>query len=70
MTKAVLSPKFQIVIPKEVRRKLGLKPGQQLAVTEKDGRIELTPVLTPAQIVGFLKSDKPLVFQREPDREL
>ena len=70
MTTALLSPKFQIVIPKEIRRKLALKPGQRISVTEKDGHIELTPVLTPEQIVGFLKSDKPLEFEREPDREL
>jgi AbrB family looped-hinge helix DNA binding protein len=70
MTTALLSPKFQIVIPKEIRRKLALKPGQRISVTEKDGHIELTPVLTPEQIVGFLKSDKPLEFERERDREL
>lgn len=70
MTTSVLSPKYQIVIPKEVRRQLDLKPGQRLSVAEKDGRIELTPVLSPEQIVGFLKSDQPLVFEREPDREL
>lgn len=70
MTTSLLSPKYQIVIPKEIRQKLALKPGQRLSVTEKNGHIELTPVLTPEQLVGILKSDKPLVFEREPDREL
>ncbi len=70
MTTSVLSSKYQIVIPKHVRRKLALKPGQTLSVTERDGRIEITPVLTAEQLVGFLKSDEPLVFEREPDREL
>ncbi len=69
MTTSRLSPKFQIVIPKEIRQKLALKPGQRLSVTEKNGHIELSPVLTPEQLVGFLKSDKPLVFQRDPDRD-
>ena len=70
MTTALISPKYQIVIPKAIRNKLDLKAGQRLSVTEKDGLIELAPVLTPEQIIGFLKSDKPLVFEREDDREL
>ena len=65
----LLSPKYQIVIPKDIRKTLGLKPGQRLSVTAKDGHIELNPILTPDQLVGFLKSDKPLEFEREPDRE-
>ena len=69
MTTMLLSPKYQIVIPKDIRKTLGLKPGQRLSVTAKDGHIELNPILTPDQLVGFLKSDKPLEFEREPDRE-
>ena len=71
MTTATLSPKYQIVIPKGVRQKLALKPGQQLAVSEKDGHIELTPILTPEQLVGFLKGKTSLPFEREKqDRPL
>ena len=69
MTSALLSPKYQIVIPKDVRKILGLKPGQRLSVTAKDGHIELNPILTPEQLIGFLKKDTPLKFEREPDRE-
>ena len=71
MTTTTLSPKYQIVIPKGVRQKLALKPGQQLSVTEKDGHIELTPILTPEQLVGFLKGKTNLPFEREKqDRPL
>lgn len=69
MTTASLSPKFQIVIPKEVRRKLNLQPGQKLQVTEKDGEIVITPLLPPEQLIGYLKGPEPIDFQREPDRE-
>jgi AbrB family looped-hinge helix DNA binding protein len=69
MTTSLLSPKYQVVIPKEIRRALGLKPGQKLSVIEKDGHIELRPILTPEQLVGFLKGETPLEFEREPDRE-
>ena len=71
MTTVTVSPKYQIVIPKEVRRKLALKPGQQLSVSEKDGHIELTPILRPEQLIGFLKGKTRLPFEREKqDRPL
>ncbi len=71
MTTSTISPKFQIVIPKDVRRKLALKPGQKLQVTEKEGGIELRPILSPDQLIGYLKrKGEPLEFEREEDREL
>jgi AbrB family looped-hinge helix DNA binding protein len=70
MTTSLLSPKFQVVIPKDVRQALNLKPGQRLNVVEKDGHIELRPILTPDQLIGYLKGAEPLNFEREPDREL
>jgi len=70
MTSALLSPKYQVVIPKEIRRSLNLKPGQRLQFTEVNGRIEIRPILTPDQLIGFLKGAQPLEFQREPDRDL
>lgn len=70
MTSSILSPKFQIVIPKEIRQALSLKPGQRLNVIEKEGHIELRPILTPDQLIGFLKGDEPLDFEREADRDV
>lgn len=71
MTTSILSPKHQIVIPKEVRQTLNLKPGQRLNVTAKDGHIEITPILTPDQLLGFLKDKAHITFQREKtDRPL
>lgn len=69
MTTALLSPKYQIVIPKEIRKSMNLKPGQRLDLVEKDGKIEIRPILTPDQLIGYLKGAKPLVLEREPDRE-
>lgn len=65
MTTSILSPKFQIVIPKEIRKALDLKPGQRLSVMQKDGHIELRPVLTAEQLVGFLKDQAHIAFERE-----
>ena len=69
MTTSLLSPKYQVVIPKEIRKALDLKPGQRLNVIEKNGHIELRPILTPEQLIGYLKEDQPLEFERDTDRE-
>ena len=70
MTISQISPKFQIVIPKDVRRKLNLRPGTRVSVIEKGGYIEVHPIPTPDEMIGLLKGKKPLEFEREPDREL
>ena len=71
MTTALLSPKYQIVIPKEIRKSMNLQPGQRLQVVEKEGKIELRPILTPDQFLGFLKGKTMLPFEREKhDRPL
>ena len=38
-----ISTKGQIVLPRLIRRKLGLRPGDQLETTVKDGNIVLKP---------------------------
>ena len=55
MSRTTLSPKFQIVIPKEVRRLLKLRPGTKFNVVEHEGRIELLPVRSAKQMRGFLR---------------
>lgn len=37
MATATISPKYQVVIPKEVREKLNLKSGQKMTVVAKGG---------------------------------
>ncbi len=69
MTTAILSPKYQIVIPREIRKTLDLQPGQRLQLVEKDGMIEIRPILRPSRLIGFLKGGQPLQLEREPDRE-
>jgi len=45
--KTVISSKGQVVIPKPVREKLGLKPGLQLEISVEGDRIILKPVKAP-----------------------
>ena len=40
---ALISTKYQIVIPKEVRRQLGLKPGQRMTFINVGSIIHLVP---------------------------
>ncbi len=71
MKTSLLSPKYQVVIPKEIRKSMNLKPGQRLQFTEVNGKIEVRPILTPDQLIGFLKEKAHLSFEREKtDRPL
>lgn len=55
MGRVTISPKFQVVIPKEMREKLGLEPGQKVEALMYDGRIELIPIQPARRMRGFLK---------------
>lgn len=68
MTTVVLSPKYQVVIPKEVREKLNLKPGQKLQIISVGDRIEFVPIQDIKQARGFLKGIDTNI-EREGDRE-
>ncbi len=46
------SSKYQIAIPKAIRDKLGIKPGQGLDVSEEDGHMIVTPL--PSDPVEYL----------------
>jgi AbrB family looped-hinge helix DNA binding protein len=67
MAAVTVSPKFQVVIPKEIRRRLGLLPGQKVQVVVYGDRIELIPVRTAKRMRGFLKGIDTRV-PREGDR--
>lgn len=67
MQTVIVSPKYQIVIPKAVRETLKLKPGQKMRVIEYDNRIELIPDREITELRGFLKGINTEVV-REGDR--
>ena len=41
----------RVVIPKAVRDRLGLVPGEALELREREGRLELEPAPTPMRLV-------------------
>ncbi|OHD71907.1 MAG: AbrB family transcriptional regulator [Spirochaetes bacterium RBG_16_67_19] len=67
MAAVKISPKYQVVIPKQIRDKLRLAPGQQLQALLYENRIELIPVRPLKKLRGFLKGIDASV-EREADR--
>jgi len=62
-----ISPKFQVVIPRAVRERLGLEPGQKVQAIAYDDRVELIPVRPMKRMRGFLRGIDTSV-RREHDR--
>ena len=67
METVTMSPKFQVVIPKEIRESLKLAPGQKIQALLYENRIELIPVRPIKKMRGFLKGIDTTV-DRESDR--
>ncbi len=67
MPAVTVSPKYQIVIPRAVRERLQLRPGQKMQVVEYEGRVELIPERDIQELRGFVKGID-TAFQREGDR--
>jgi AbrB family looped-hinge helix DNA binding protein len=67
MNAVKLSPKYQVVIPREVRESLHLIPGQMMQVVAYGNRIELMPSKAISEMRGFLKGIDTTV-EREADR--
>ena len=55
MTTLTISPKFQVVIPKKIRERLRLVPGQKVQAIVYENRIELIPVRPVREMRGSLK---------------
>jgi AbrB family looped-hinge helix DNA binding protein len=49
----IISTEYQVIIPSDVRGLLKLKPGQKLAVIEKDGMIRLIPIRPLKELRGM-----------------
>jgi len=67
MSVVTVSPKFQVVIPREIREALRLEPGQKVHVLQYQNRIEFIPVQAMQKMRGFLKGIDTTV-PRERDR--
>jgi AbrB family looped-hinge helix DNA binding protein len=55
----------RLVVPKALRDELGLRAGQDVEISLRDGRIEIEPVSVPMRLVK-----KGRILVAEPDRPL
>ena len=67
MLVVTVSPKFQIVIPKEIRESMGIVSGQKIQMLTYRNRIELIPIKPMKKMKGFLKGINTEV-KRDKDR--
>ena len=67
MATVKVSPKYQVVIPREVREVLGIRAGEQVQIFLYDGRIEFVPMKSVRKMRGMLKGMDTIV-PREEDR--
>ncbi|NLV45877.1 MAG: AbrB/MazE/SpoVT family DNA-binding domain-containing protein [Candidatus Hydrogenedentes bacterium] len=67
MKNVTVSPKYQIVIPKEVRQQTGIRPGQKMAVFQIGDIIELAPVKDIKTLRGSLTGLRTEVDRTERD---
>jgi AbrB family looped-hinge helix DNA binding protein len=62
-----VSSKFQIVIPRDVRERLDLKPGDEFKVVNIGGTVKLIPVRSANEMRGRF-ADIDTNIEREDDR--
>ncbi len=55
MAIVTISTRFQVVIPREIRKALRLEPGQKVQALQYQNRVEFIPVQAMNTMRGFLK---------------
>jgi AbrB family looped-hinge helix DNA binding protein len=65
MNKVTLSDKYQVIIPKEVREKIGLEAGVSFEVITYSNRIELVPIKPIKNLKGILKGIDTNITRKE-----
>ena len=63
-----ISSKYQVVIPKQVREHLNLKPKQKLTVIEKDKMLILIPHASLDELRGIAAGTKTDDYRDKKDR--
>jgi AbrB family looped-hinge helix DNA binding protein len=62
-----VDPQGRVVIPAEVRQRMGIEPGKPIAFVEEDGQLGL---MTVGQGVKRAQSIAARIIKREPGRSL
>jgi AbrB family looped-hinge helix DNA binding protein len=68
MDTATISSKYQVVIPRAIREKWNVKPGQKVRFIIYGNRLEIVPVRDIKEARGFLKGMSSDIEREEEDR--
>lgn len=68
MDTATISSKYQVVIPRSIREKWGVVPGQKVRMIVYGNRLEIVPVRDIKEARGFLKGMGSDIQREEEDR--
>jgi AbrB family looped-hinge helix DNA binding protein len=68
MSQTLVSTKYQIVIPRDVREDLAIKAGQKMTCIAKDGVIHLIPDKPLSALRGFAKGISRSGLREKKDR--
>jgi AbrB family looped-hinge helix DNA binding protein len=68
MTQAVLSSKYQLVVPREIRRRLHLHSGQKMIFLVKGNVITLVPERSLSELRGIARGISPGLLREKKDR--
>ena len=68
MAEVIVSSKYQIVIPVEVRKSLSIKKGQKLHLVVEKGGIKLIPSIPLSEMRGLLRGMDARLERDEEER--
>ena len=68
MSQVLVSTKYQVVIPKDVRRQLEIHPGQKMSCIAINRAIHLVPVKPMSQSRGIAKGISLAGYREKKDR--
>ncbi|MBA7620509.1 hypothetical protein ES703_27859 [subsurface metagenome] len=68
MKSVSISSKYQVVIPKDIREKYSLKPGERMVMIPYEGRIEMVLERNIKDMRGFLKGINTIIQREDTNR--
>ena len=68
MDTVTISSKYQMIIPRAIREKWNIKPGQRVRLIVYGNRLEVVPVRNIKEARGFLKGMSSNIEREEEDR--
>ncbi len=68
METATLSSKFQLVVPRRARERMGLRPGMRFTVLDKGGVLYLVPERPMRSYRGLATGTSPRGVREKKDR--